>query len=206
MSAPGGFPIILILVFAGLFLFVIFLALKRRSKGILGSRPLVFGAIVAMIIVFMVVREPIVEYYQSIFKEAPYNFSEFKSFVFKYGHQDSLVNEYNSASGDYQYLDKRDSLIKTHLYLTRDELLYLHRKAAELGFWDFPSNESKADTGNTNGVKPIEFFIGFNYKHRSKNVLFNGNYDGPQKLVEANRRLITEIQTVLKGAEDREKK
>jgi hypothetical protein len=206
MDKPGGLTLILILIFAGLFLFVIFLALKRKSKGILGSRPLVFGAIIAMIIVFMVIREPIVEYYQSIFKEAPYNFSEFKSFVFKYGHKDSLVNQYNSASGDYQYLDKRDSLIKTRLYLTTDELLYLHRKAAELGFWDFPSDESKADTVNTNGVKPTEFLIEFNYKHKSKTVLFNGDYDGPRKLAEANRLLITEIQAVLRVAEEREKK
>jgi hypothetical protein len=159
-----------------------------------------------LIIFFLLARGTIIGYYNSIFKEAPYDFSELKSIVFKYGVKDSLVNQYNSATGEYRYLNRSDSLVKTTVYLTATDLLYLHRKAAELGFWDFPVNEVNTDTTNTNGVKQQEYLIEFNYQHKSKTVLFSANYDGQQQLVEANRVLIKEIQGVLATAEARQKK
>jgi len=162
--------------------------------------------IVLLIVVFIFIRGPIVGYYQAVFKEAPYDFSELKSIVFKYGEGDSLVNQYDSGSGEYQYLNRKDSLIKTHLYLTTNDLLYLHHKATELGYWDFPSNERTSDTLSTNGIKPVVFLIEFNYRHNSKKVYFSSKYNGSQKLVEANQQLITEIQNVLRTAEERKKK
>jgi hypothetical protein len=205
MNAPDTLTIILILFFAGLFLFAIFLLLKQKSKSVLDNRLLVPGVIVLLIVVFVFIRRPIVSYYHAAFKEAPYDFSELKSIVFKYGEGDSLVNQYDSGSGEYQYLNRKDSLVKTHLYLTTNDLLYLHHKAAELGYWDFPSNEKTSDTLSIHGLKPVVFLIEFNYKHNSKKVFFSSSYNGPQKLVEANQQLITEIQNVLRTAEDRKK-
>jgi hypothetical protein len=145
-------------------------------------------------------------YYAHIFKNAPYNFTEFKSFTYKYGDKDSMLNEYNSLTGAYQYLDAKDSLVKTHLFLTRTELLTLHEKAADLGFWDFPSNEMNNDTTNLDGKKPARFIIAFNYKRKSKKVTFDVDYQGPQKLVEANQLLIKAIEGVMSDAEERQKK
>ena len=147
-----------------------------------------------------------VYYYAGIFKNAPYKFTEFKSFVFQYGTGDSLVNKYNSLTGDYQYLNKRDSLIKLKMYLNKSELLYLHRKAADLGFWDFPSEELSGDTSKINCVKPPRYLMEFNYIHKSKKVIFDANYMGPQKLVDANLQMKKEIQSVLDEAEARLKK
>ena len=147
-----------------------------------------------------------VYYYTGILKNAPYKFTEFKSIVFEYGTADSMLNTYNSATGEYQYLNSHDSLIKTHLYLSKDELLVLHRKASDLGFWDFPSHELNNDTANHNGAKPVRYLMEFNYQRKSKKVLFETNYYGPQKLVEANSLIIAEIKKVLAEAEDREKK
>lgn len=147
-----------------------------------------------------------VVYYTGILKNAPYKFTEFKSIVFKYGTRDSMLNTYNSATGEYQYLNGRDSLIKTHLYLSKDELLVLHRKASDLGLWDFPLTELNNDTSKHNGVKPVRYLMEFNYLRKSKKVLFETNYYGPQKLVEANNLLIAEIKKVLAEAEDRKKK
>lgn len=147
-----------------------------------------------------------VYYYGMILKDAPYKFTEFKSIVFQYGSSDSLTNKYNSATGEYQYLNTRDSLIKTHLYLNKSELLYLHRKASDLGFWDFPVNELNNDTVKFNGVKPTRYFMQFNYQRKSKTVKFDASYTGPQKLVEANQIMVKEILKVLNEAEDREKK
>ena len=78
-------------------------------------------------------------YYGMMVKNAPYKFSEFESLTFKYGIGDSLVNQYNSKTAIYQYVNDKDSLIRKKVKLTKDDLLILHRRAAQLGFWDFPS-------------------------------------------------------------------
>lgn len=145
-------------------------------------------------------------YYGMVFKNAPYKFTEFKSFVYQYGDRDSLVNKYNSATGEYQFLNNHDSLVKMHLFLTKSELLYLHHKASDLGFWDFPADERNTDTMGLKGVKPPRYIIEFNYQRKSKKVLFDANYVGPQKLVEANEIMIKQIQSVLNEAEGRQKK
>ena len=187
-------------------MFVIFLVFKRKTEGILGNKFVLPTAIVMLFLVFAAVKRPVADYYKSIFKEAPYEFSELKSIVFRYGDNDNLINRYNSASGDFQYLDKRDSLIKSKVYLTSNDLLYLYRKATEAGFWDFPDNEINSDTTNTNGLKPPRYSTEFIFLHHRKKVIFDATYQGPQKLIEANRLLITEIQNVLKEARDRQKK
>jgi hypothetical protein len=105
-----------------------------------------------------------VYYYGRMIKNAPYKFTEFKSFVIKYGTSDSMVNKYNSLTGEYQYLNRRDSLIKMKLLLTKSDLLYLHRKAAELGFWDFPGLETNSDSAKFKGAKPLRYYIEFNYR------------------------------------------
>ncbi|MDB5130391.1 MAG: hypothetical protein JWR02_140 [Mucilaginibacter sp.] len=147
-----------------------------------------------------------VYYYGNVFKNAPYRFAEFKSFTFQYGTRDSLANKYNSQTGDYQYINKHDSLVKTHLLLNKSELLYLHRKASELGLWDFPSDERENDTSHLKGAKPPRYLIEFSYQRKSKKVTFDANYAGPQKLVDANLQMVKEIQSVLTEAEGRQKK
>ena len=160
----------------------------------------------ALLIAFFVAKDPLIKFFREMFKDAPYEFGDFKSIVFKYGVRDSMINSYNSATGEYQYLDKHDSLVKTNVMLNEDELLYLHHKATELGFWDFPANELNSDTTSRTGAKPLRYLVEFNYQHNGKKVLFDTNYDGPEKLFEANTRLIQEIERVLQEAEERQKK
>jgi len=146
-------------------------------------------------------------YYGMVFKNAPYKFAEFESMQFQYGPGDSLVNKYDSKTGDYQYVNAKDSLVKKKIHLTQLELSYLHHKVADLGFWDFPSNQVlQKDTTDASGNKPLHYYIAFNYKRKSKKVMFDAAYDGPQKLVEADGLVIKEIQKILDEAEAREKK
>jgi len=141
-------------------------------------------------------------YYGMMIKNAPYRFADFQSISIQYGEKDSLVNKFNSSTGDYQYLNKRDSLVKTHIKLTENDLLYLHHKAAGLGFWDFPSNER----GDTVKEKPVRYIIEFKYKTKTKRVVFDSNFGGDPKLVDANKQLIKEIDQSLTTAERRLKK
>ncbi|MCC8425932.1 hypothetical protein [Mucilaginibacter sp. UR6-11] len=137
-------------------------------------------------------------------KNAPYKFTEFDSMNIQYGNRDSLINKYDSKTGNYQYLNNRDSLVKKHLHLNQKDLLYLHRKAADLGFWDFPANE----TGDSlkNGPQPLRYIIEFKYKRKSKKVVFDANFNGDPRLVDANQRLIKEITQVLETEEANQKK
>ena len=146
-------------------------------------------------------------YYGMVLKDAPYKFSEFESLQFAYGPGDSLVNKYDSRTGAYQYVDSKDSLVKMTLHLNKIDLLYLHRKAADLGFWDFPENEiADKDSIDKAGNKPLHYYIAFNYKRKSKKVMYDKAYNGPEKLMDANDRLIAEIKKVLDEVEARQKK
>ena len=140
-------------------------------------------------------------YYGMMVKNAPYKFSELESIQFQFGYRDSMLNIYDSRTDSYQYLNRKDSLVKIHLRLTNDDLLYLHRKAAELGFWDFPTNE----TNEESKIRAPRFIIQYNYKRKSKKITFDANYDGNEKLVDANQRLIKEIQKMLDEAVERQK-
>ncbi|MEO6851157.1 MAG: hypothetical protein ABI203_11435 [Mucilaginibacter sp.] len=137
---------------------------------------------------------------------APYKFTEFESFQIQYGPGDSLVNKYDSKTGEYQYIDSRDSVIKIHLHLSKDELLYLHRKAADLGFWDFPSVEMGDTSIKHNGSKPPRYLIQFNYKRKSKKVLYDASFDGDPKLKDANEQVKNEILKVLNEEEAKQSK
>jgi hypothetical protein len=143
-------------------------------------------------------------YYGMMVKNAPYKFADFQSIVFKYGKGDILVNQYNSKTGEYQYMTKSGELVKKHLRVSKDELLYLHRKASDLGFWNFPVNEMPADTVAKNAAP--RYMIQFNYTKKSKTVMYNDAFDGDPSLKDANQRLIKEIQKVLDEAEIHQQK
>jgi len=143
-------------------------------------------------------------YYHHMLKNAPYRFTEFESMSIQYGDRDSLLNKYDSRTGDYQYLNNRDSLIKMHLKLNQKDLLYLHRKAADLGFWDFPSDET-GDSIKTN-PKPVRYIIEFKYKRKSKKVVYDANFVGDIRLIDANQGVIKEILQVLNDEEQNQKK
>ncbi|QXV64594.1 hypothetical protein FPZ42_05910 [Mucilaginibacter achroorhodeus] len=140
-----------------------------------------------------------VYYYGMMVKNAPYKFAEFESLKLEYGFNDSLLNKYNSATGDYQFVNRKDSVVKMHMNLSKDDLLYLHRKAAELGFWDFPANEIKKDPKE----RSMRYIIEYKYKRKTKRVVYDEAYDGNEKLKDANERLIKEIQKKLDENEAR---
>lgn len=143
-------------------------------------------------------------YYGMMLKNAPYKYVEFESVSIQYGERGNLINKYSSATGEYQYLDRRDSLVKKRVNLSNDDLLYLHRKAADLGFWNFPNDE----TGDslTTGNKPPRYIIEYKYQRKSKKVIYDANYVADQRLVDANQRLVKEILQVLARAEAAQEK
>ena len=141
-------------------------------------------------------------YYSNMVRNAPYRFSDLESITFKYGMGDSLVNQYNSKTGVYKYLNGNDSVITTNVKLRKDDLLYLHRKAAESGFWNFPEVlENKS--AKTKKVHSPHYYIEYKYKLKGKHVLYDAAYNDNQKLGDAAKQLAKEIRSMINDAEDR---
>src|SRR5690606_24518560 len=92
-----------------------------------------------------------VYYYSNMIQNAPYRSYELESIVFKYGEGDNLINKFDSRTGTYQYLNTQDSLVSVPVRLNKDDFIYIHHKAASLGFWNFP--EDMTDTNDPEASK-----------------------------------------------------
>lgn len=144
-----------------------------------------------------------VYYYSQMIKKAPFRSTDFESFVLKYGEGDDLINQYDSKTGTFQYLNQRDSLIHTVVKLRKDDLLYLHYKAAELGFWNLPDELIMSDSSTEESQLSPHFYLEMNYKEKSKSVLIDARYIGNSKMYDAAKSVINVAQQVIKDAEDR---
>ncbi|MGJ1195487.1 hypothetical protein ACR78F_14060 [Sphingobacterium spiritivorum] len=144
-----------------------------------------------------------VYYYSNMVKNAPYRFSDFESIVIKYGEPDHMVNEFNSKTHHYQYLDKRDSLINDTLKLRKDDLLYLHRKAMELGFWNLDDDMTTRRANASEGKEIPRYYVEYNYKDKSKKVTLDADYPGNPKMKDAAKTVVDEILKMIAEAQAR---
>ena len=146
-----------------------------------------------------------VYYYSNMVKNAPYRSFELESIVFKYGTGTDLENQFDSKTGVFQYVNNNDSLVSTNVKLNKNDFIYIHHKAAALGFWNFPD-----DMTETAEPQPIEkstrYYLEFNYKEKTKKMLLDVAYSGNPKLHDAAKSLIEEVQRLISDAEDRQAK
>lgn len=143
-------------------------------------------------------------YYAGVFRDAPFRRDEFVSMNIQYGDGPVLKNSYDSKTEDYQYVNTKDSVIKMKIHLTKDDITFIHHKAFEQGFWDFPAIEG--DTTVKSGAGSLRYIITLNYKRKTKKVIFYNTYDGDPKLVDANRQVISNIEKVLQDEEKKQSK
>jgi hypothetical protein len=143
-----------------------------------------------------------VVYYTPMFRNAPFKLKEFESIDFKWGMGNNLENSYNSATGDYQYVNAQDSVIKTNVKLRKDDVLYLHSKANELGFWNFPDLIANSGT-NLDSSKVPRYVMKFNYKKKSKTVTYLADYNEIPKLKGLAEQMKTLLQQSINDAEER---
>ncbi len=143
-----------------------------------------------------------VVYYRPMINNAPFKSSEFVSLQFKWGVGKVLENSYDSTTGAYQYLDNRDSLIKTTVQLKKNDIIYLHNKANQLGLWNFPDVIAN---GGADLVSPkvLRYEIQFNYQRKSKKVIIMSDYDEIPKLRDVSVQMKTLIQQSITDAEER---
>ena len=143
-----------------------------------------------------------VVYYTPMLRNAPYKLKEFESIEFKWGMGNNLENSYNSATGEYQYVNAQDSVIKTNVKLRKDDILYLHSKANELGFWNFPDLLANQGTDLKTSAVP-RYVMKFNYKKKSKTVTYLADFNEIPKLKGLAEQMRTLLQQSINDAEER---
>ncbi|MBB6239897.1 hypothetical protein HDC90_004559 [Pedobacter sp. AK013] len=139
-------------------------------------------------------------YYKPIIQNAPFRKDDFVSMQYSYGLKDTLENTYDSKTGVYRYVNNRDSVVNKKFFLTSNDVLYMHRKANEIGLWNFPDTIGKKS--DKSRLVP-RYDITFNYKKKSKHVIIYGDFDGNPKLLDAAVQMRKIIQETLLQAEKR---
>lgn len=143
-------------------------------------------------------------YYSSMIKNAAFRFSDFEYLELTYGTPDSMLNTYNSKTRHYQYLRKDGSLVHDTLRLRNDDLLYLHRKAQELGFWNVDDDMTTPPSARKDNNREIpRFTLEFSYKEKSKRVTLDADYEGHPKMKDAAKTTIDEVMKIIADAHAR---
>jgi hypothetical protein len=138
-----------------------------------------------------------VYYYTIMVKNAPYKFAEFENITLKESVGNNFNKIYSSKSQQFQFLNTRDSLVKSKVKLSKDDLLFLHRKAAELGFWNWPSKM----IGDPSGKSP-RFYLQFDYERKSKIIEIDAAYEENIKLRDAAIELAKTVDKAILDADD----
>ena len=136
-------------------------------------------------------------YYYIMVKNAPYKFSEIENITLKEGIGNQYDKIYSSKSQVFQYLTVKDSLVKSKVKLSKDDMLYLHRKAAELGFWDWPEKM----LGDSSSNIP-RYYLEFDYQRKKKIIIIDASYDKNIKLRDAALELTKTVDKVILDADD----
>ena len=154
-------------------------------------------SLIATLAVILIIA--LVGYYVISLKKAPYSVTDFESFTYKWGVGDSLLNSYSSNNGSYEYVNNRDSLIKTHVKLRANDIIFIHNKINELGLWSLPEIIGKKVENSKSPVYDLQFI----YKEKSKRILIYSDFDGNPQLLDSAIQIKNIVQQAIDEAESR---
>lgn len=155
---------------------------------------------IATIIVIIIIS--IAGYFLINKQKGPFYASELVSIEYKWGLGDTLVNRYNSATGNYQYLDNRDSLIRKKLKLRANNIIFIHSRANEINLWSLPSLIANKNANlKTNQV--LRYEITFNYETKVKKITYLTDYDEDMAVLDRVNQLQQTIKSTIDEVEDR---
>lgn len=135
-------------------------------------------------------------YYAPIIRNAPFKEKDFVSLEYQWGAGTALANSYNSATGEFKYLNKNDSLITRNIHLTFRDIKYLDSIADVQGFWNLPSVVANGED-DLKDPKKLRYIIKFNYKKKSKEVTYFPSFNGNEKMKGAASKMQKEIELTL---------
>lgn len=142
-------------------------------------------------------------YYANMVKNAPFRYSDFEYIAIQYGTRDSMLNTYNSATQEYNYLNRNNEVVKKKLKLSSDDLLFLHRKAMEMGFWNVDDDMTTSRTDSLDGKDIPRYILEYKYKEKGKKVTLDADYPGNQKMKDAAKTTIEKVLEMINIADVR---
>lgn len=142
-------------------------------------------------------------YYSSMIKNAPFRFADFQSIELTYGTPGEMLNTYNSATSEYQYVTNDNRVLTAKVKLRKDDLLYLHRKAMELGFWNVDDDMTSTHEDENQGKQVPRYILKYTYKEKSKQVTLDADFKGPEKMRDAAKSTIDAVITMIAEAQAR---
>lgn len=161
-----------------------------------GKKLFIFFSVIVPFLIYAIV------YYRPIISNAPFKAKEFVSLEYKWGVGGNLENSYNSATGEYRYLNDKDSLVIKHIKLSQRDQKFLDSNADEQGFWNLPNVVANSDADLSN-PKLLRYFIKFNYEKKSKEVTYFPNFKGNQKMKNATAQIQKIIEQYLNDADQK---
>ena len=164
-----------------------------------GKKLFIFFTVVVPLLIYSIV------YYAPIIRNAPFKAKEFVSITYKWGVGENLENSYNSATGEYKYLDDKDSLIIKHVKLTERDKKFLDSNADEQGFWNLPSVVANNEE-DIKSSKAVRYYMEFNYQKKSKIVTYLSDFDGNPRMKGAPAQMQKIIEQTLIDAEEKQNK
>ncbi len=161
-----------------------------------GKKIFIFLTVVVPLLIYSII------YYAPIIRNAPFKAKEFVSVEYKWGTGNKLENSYNSATGEYRYLNDKDSLIIKHIALSAKDKKFLDSNADLQGFWNLPDvvANNEADIKNP---KILRYFMKFNYQKKSKEVTYFPNFNGNVRMKNAAALMQKVIEQQLVDAEEK---
>ncbi|WP_199117429.1 hypothetical protein [Pedobacter sp. ASV28] len=135
-------------------------------------------------------------YYAPLIRNAPFQEKYFVSLEYKWGKGENLENTYNSATGEFKYLNKYDSLVVKNIKLDQRDIKYLDSIADVQGFWNLPNVVANSEEDLKN-PKNVRYFIKFNYQKKSKEVTYLPNFKGNERMKGAISKMQKEIELTL---------
>ncbi|MES2419627.1 MAG: hypothetical protein V4541_15695 [Bacteroidota bacterium] len=163
-----------------------------------GKKIFLFMTVVVPMLIYSIV------YYAPIIRNAPFKAKEFVSIEYKWGLGNNLVNSYNSATGEYRYLDDKDSLIVKQVMLDQRDKKFLDSNADVQGFWNLPSIVANNEN-DTKNDKILRYFMKFTYQKKTKEVTYFSNFDGNVRMKNATAQMQKIIEQTITGAEEKQK-
>ena len=163
------------------------------------KRLFLFFTVVVPLLIYSII------YYAPIIRNAPFKAKEFVSITYKWGVGNKLENSYNSVTGDYKYLDDKDSLIIKHVKLSERDKKFLDSNADEQGFWNLPSIVANNEE-DVKSSKAVRYYMEFNYQKKSKIVTYLSDFDGNPRMKDAAAQMQKIIEQTLIDAEEKQQK
>ncbi len=132
-------------------------------------------------------------------KRNPYPVSEFQGLSMRWGNTNGKQNSFDSQKGLYQFYDSRDSLFELPLKWKNNEIIYVHNKLFDMGFWNLPEELGRADSSQH------QFFVDIQlkYKNKQKALKFYSDYEAKGGELDSAQAINQMLQKVLQESIER---